>query len=105
MNTNHHSHQPIEADLPELLQAEWGADQVMQLFDDLRDGAEVDHVQLRTAKGDNTTTLAAAKQAFADGSAQAIQVRYRFESELWCDTLLPNEHTTKIIRSRLPQSR
>ncbi len=75
----------------------------MQLFDDLRDGAEVEHVQLRTATSDRTTTLTEAKHAFADSSAEAIQVRYRFENELWCDTIMPNEQTTKIIRTRLPQ--
>ncbi len=104
MNIDNHSDPPIDDALPELLQAEWGADQVMQLFDDLRDGAEVEHVQMRAAKGDRTTTLVEAKLAFADGSAQAIQVRYRFEDEMWCDTILPNEQTTKIIRTRLPQS-
>ena len=105
MNIDNHSDQPIEDTLPELLQAEWGADQVMQLFDDLRDGAEVEHVQLRASKDDRTTTLAEAKLAFASGSAQAIQVRYRFEGEMWCDTILPNKQTTKIIRTRLPQTR
>jgi len=104
MNIDDPFDQPIDDALPELLQAEWGADQVMKLFDDLRDGAEVEHVQMRAAKDDRTTTLAEAKLAFADGSAQAIQVRYRFEGEMWCDTILPSEQTTKIIRTRLPQT-
>ncbi|MEO8268581.1 MAG: hypothetical protein ABI557_02605 [Aureliella sp.] len=104
MNIDDKFYQPIETSLPELLQAEWGVDQVIQLFDDLRDGAEVEHVQLRAAKDDRITTLAEAKLAFADGSAQAIQVRYRFEGETWCDTILPSEPTTKIIRTRLPGS-
>jgi hypothetical protein len=92
-----------EDDLPELLQAEWGTDQVLQLFDDLRDGADVEHVQLRTIEQDGTATLADAKRAFANGNAQAIQVRYRFESEMWCDTIMPGDPTTKIIRNRVPE--
>lgn len=88
-------------DLPEILQAEWGADQVHQLFDDLRDGARVEHVQLRTAEQDFRTSLEEGRQAFVNQTAHAIQVRYRFENELWCDTIMPGEPTTKIVRTRL----
>lgn len=102
MNTNDNHQQLSAEDIPELLQAEWGVDQVLQLFDDLRDGAQVEHVQLRTSKQDSTATLVEAQQAFAAGTAQAIQVRYRFEGELWCDTIMPNDPTTKIIRTRVP---
>lgn len=91
-----------ENSLPEILQAEWARDQVMALFADLAAGAEVRHVQLRTADADATTGLAEAEAAFAAGRAQAIQVRYRFEGELWCDTIMPGDPTTKIIRNRVP---
>jgi hypothetical protein len=77
-------------------------DQVLQLFDDLRLGAQVEHVQLRTSNRDGVATLGEAQQAFAGGTAQAIQVRYRFEGELWCDTIMPSDPTTKIIRTRVP---
>ncbi len=88
--------------IPEILQAEWARDQVNQLFDDLRDGADVQHVQLRSTTTDTVATLAEAKLAFDSGEAQAIQVRYLFEQEVWCDTILPGDPTTKIVRSRLP---
>lgn len=90
--------------IPELLQVEWPADQVLQLFDDLRDGAVVEHVQLRSPTVDTTVTLAQAKKAFAEQKAEAIQVRYRYEDEAWCDTIMPGDPTTKIIRNRLPKS-
>lgn len=90
--------------IPEILQAEWARDQVMQLFVDLATGAEVHHVQLRTAAGDSAASLPAAERAFSAGEAHAIQVRYRFEGELWCDTIMPGDPTTKIIRNRLPGS-
>lgn len=90
--------------LPEILQAEWAKDQVQQLFDDLRDGANVQHVQLRSTNTDATVTLAEAKLAFDCGEAKAIQVRYSFENERWCDTILPGDPTTKIVRNRLPTS-
>lgn len=87
---------------PEILQAEWAKDQVMQLFTDLAAGAVVQHVQLRTLRGDSTVQLIDAEAAFAADQAEAIQVRYVFEGEAWCDTIMPGDPTTKIIRSRLP---
>ena len=92
----------MDEPLPEVLQAEWSSDQLMQLFADLSAGAEVQHVQLRTETIDATVPLSTARDAFADGSARAIQVRYRFEDEVWCDTIMPGDPTTKIIRTRLP---
>ena len=88
--------------LPELLQAEWAKDQVMALFADLAAGAQVRHVQLRTPSSDATVTLADAEASFEANEAQAIQVRYVFEGELWSDTIMPGDPTTKIIRNRLP---
>ncbi|SMP59731.1 hypothetical protein SAMN06265222_106273 [Neorhodopirellula lusitana] len=88
--------------LPEILQAEWAKDQVMQLFDDLSAGSDVQHVQLKSTKTDATVTLNEAVAAFAAGEAHAIQVRYVFEGEMWCDTIMPGDPTTKIIRNRLP---
>jgi len=88
--------------LPEILEAEWAHDQVMALFADLAAGADVQHVQLRTPEGDGSASLADAEAAFATGRARAIQVRYVFESEKWCDTIMPGDPTTKIIRNRVP---
>ena len=88
--------------LPELLQAEWTRDQVMALFADLAAGAIVHQVQLRTSSSDQAVTLADAKASFVADQARAIQVRYLFEGELWSDTIIPGNPTTKIIRNRLP---
>lgn len=89
---------------PEILQAEWDREQVLQLFADLAAGAEVQHVQLRTKDADSPATLQAAEEAFIRGNAEAVQVRYLFEQEAWCDTIMPGNPTTKIIRNRLPAS-
>jgi len=88
--------------LPEILQAEWAKDQVLQLFADLAAGAQVKHVQLKSSSTDATVTLAVAEAAFAADDATAIQVRYLFEHEMWCDTIMPGNPTNKIIRNRLP---
>ncbi|KAA5539758.1 hypothetical protein FYK55_23460 [Roseiconus nitratireducens] len=92
----------LNKSLPEILQAEWSKDQVLQLFDDLRDGAIVEHVQLRSSNTDGAVKLAGAKRAFFAGEAHAIQIRYVFENETWCDTIMPGDPTTKIIRNRIP---
>ncbi|WDQ17109.1 hypothetical protein [Rhodopirellula sp. P2] len=88
--------------LPEILEAEWAKDQVLQLFADLSEGADVQHVQMKSTATDATVSLAEAASAFAADEAQAIQVRYVFENEMWCDTIMPGDPTTKIIRNRLP---
>lgn len=88
--------------LPEILEAEWAKDQVLQLFADLAAGADVQHVHMKTGHTDIAVSLAAAEAAFSRGQAVAIQVRYVFEAEMWCDTILPDDPTTKIIRTRLP---
>jgi hypothetical protein len=88
--------------LPEILQAEWAKDQVMQLFADLAAGADVQSVQLKSATTSAAVPLAAAEAAFAADEAHAIQVRYSFEGEMWCDTIMPGSPTTKIIRNRVP---
>ncbi len=88
--------------LPEILQAEWAKDQVMQLFADLAAGADVQHVQMKSSKTDATVTLREAAAAFATDQAYAIQIRYVFENEMWCDTIMPGDPTTKIVRNRLP---
>ncbi|MCA9125765.1 MAG: hypothetical protein KDB22_01725 [Planctomycetales bacterium] len=88
--------------LPEILQAEWAKDQVLQLFADLAAGAQVQHVQLKSATTDAAVPLATAEAAFAAEEAHAIQVRYMFEGEMWCDTIMPGNPTTRIIRNRVP---
>lgn len=88
--------------LPEILEAEWAKDQVLQLFADLAAGADVRHVQLRTSDMDAEVPLPMAEAAFDRDQATAIQVRYVFELEMWCDTIMPGNPTTRIIRTRLP---
>ncbi len=93
----------MQEPLPELLQAEWGRDQVMALFQDLRDGAEVKHVQVRTSSSDRAASLAEALQLFISGEATAIQVRYNYDDQYWIDTILPGDPTIKILRNRLQE--
>ena len=101
------SDQPCE---PQILEAEWEPDQILLLLADLQRGSEtgqvqIEHVQLRTRDGqsnvhDQSATIADAEISFRDGTAKAIQLRYRFDGEAWCDTLMVGPQTTRVIRTR-----
>jgi hypothetical protein len=92
----------IDDPIPELLKAEWPHEKVLALFSDLAAGAEIQNVQLRTKNSDTAVTLAQARTSFALGEALAIQIRYRFEGELWSDTIMPSVPLSTIVRNRLP---
>lgn len=92
-----------EASNPEILEAEWDHDQVDALFDDLEKGAEIQHVQVRSkpkdGPGDRAVTLRAAQELLRSGDAKAIQIRYSFNEQSWCDTLMVGPSTIRIIRT------
>ena len=71
------------------------------------DAPQVEHVQVRsTARSgpsDRAVTLEEARELFNSQDAKAIQIRYGFEEETWCDTLMVQSDTVKIIRTRLTQ--
>lgn len=89
---------------PEILEAHWDLDQVDALLDDLQRGANVQHVQIRTSSDgrpeDRGATLQEAQGLLHAGEAKAIQIRYTFEQETWCDTLMVLPDSIRIIRMR-----
>ena len=88
---------------PQVLETEWDRDQVNELFHDLSLGAVVQHVQVRMngAGGteDKEVELDEARQLFNRGESKAIQIRYAFDGEVWCDTLMVGPKLTRIIRT------
>lgn len=50
---------------------------------------------------DPSMTLDQALECLSDGAVGALQVRYRFEGDLWCDTILPEESGARVIRTRM----
>ena len=102
-----------DASHPEVLEAQWDHEQVNALFRDLDQGAKILHVQVRAtssngpkdglkASPDRAVTLSEAHQLFQDGVTKAIQIRYEFGGQTWCDTLMVEPETVKIIRTELP---
>lgn len=92
---------------PQLLEANWKNDRIADLFDDLQQGAALEHIQVRTTSAANSeersVTLPEARELFQSGEATAIQIRYEFDSQIWCDTLMVGPESTRIIRTRLDQ--
>lgn len=94
--------EPLE--LPELCQGELDAAQLDALFADLRQGAEVSHVQVRggpgSPRGDRVVSLEEARQLLREERTPAVQIRYRYDGQLWCDTLLARPGGARLIRTK-----
>ena len=88
---------------PEILEAHWDVQQVQALFDDLSLGAQVHHVQVRTSAAgrpeDRTTSLAEARELLESNLARAIQIRYTYQDQSWCDTLMVRPESIRVIRT------
>ena len=93
---------------PDVLEAYWDRDQVEALFADLKLGAKVTQVQVRTGAvsnrpQDSVMSLDEAREMLHDGVAKAIQIYYEYDGETWCDTLMPLPDTIRIVRTTVPQ--
>lgn len=94
---------------PAPLEAEWEREKIDAFFADLQRAAEsgqavIHHVQVRTSSPstpkDFQTTLPEAHSMLDSGEARAIQIRYSFDDEDWCDTLMVFPEMIRIIRTR-----
>lgn len=89
---------------PQLFQSELNPDEVEALFADLSLGAEVTHVQVKMKLGigaaDSKMTLTDAQGLLRLGQVAAIQIRYRYEQQDWCDTLMVLPHAVRIVRTK-----
>lgn len=88
--------------MPQLLGGELDATNLRQLFDDLASCAKIDRVQVRSHEGgrpdDRLTTLLEARDLIEGGSASMVQIRYRYQDEAWCDTLLVRDGRVRLVR-------
>ena len=82
------------------MEAEWEREQIDALFDDLDQGAQV-RSTVEGSTTDQAVTLRQAQELLNCGAAQAIQIRYEFEQEFWCDTLMVGVETVRVIRRNL----
>jgi hypothetical protein len=92
-------------DLPDLFRAELDAPARSRLFDELGAHAEVIEVRVKYARGvmgAPLTTLAQARALLDEGTALGVLIRYRYEGELWTDTLMAGGAVTRLVRMRVP---
>lgn len=81
---------------------------VSQLFRDIQAHGELLSVGLKSdargLSGEPSADLEVAATWLGDGSLRGLQLRYRFEGEIWFDTLLrlPSGTAFKLIRCKSP---
>jgi hypothetical protein len=48
--------------------------------------------------GSATITLDAAREGLADGTLRGAQIRYRYQDQVWCDTLMARPDGIRLVR-------
>ncbi len=78
------------------------ADTLAALFADLAEFTRVEEVLIKGTTGTHagTTGLAEAQRQLAAG-ARGIQIRYVWQSQAWCDTLIQGPAGVKLVRNRI----
>ena len=73
-----------------------------QYFKDLATHAEIISVQEKQSPTEyvheNTMDLSVALEKVMSGDARAVQIRYCFEEQVWCDTLMQHASGVKLVR-------
>lgn len=73
-----------------------------QYFKDLAAHAEMISVQEKQSPTEyvheNTMDLPVARERIFSGNACAVQLRYRYDGQEWCDTLMHQASGVKLIR-------
>ncbi len=92
--------------LAELHSADLDEATLTRLFEDLAGHAQVLEITLKAAAAQyaaaERVSLAAAQAALAQRGVRGAQIRYRWQGEIWCDTLLVTPAGWRIVRQREP---
>lgn len=90
-----------ELKLPPLQQTFLDAPTVAALFRDLAACTQVLSVAPKYAATGHTSgaiTLEQAKAGLQDSSIRAVQIRYGYEAQEWCDTLIGSANGVRVVR-------
>jgi len=97
---------PIE--LPELREADLDEAGLRALFRDLAAAATIDEIRCKQARehhADSATISAeTALDWLLEGRVRGVQVRYRYQGEAWCDTVLATADGHRVVRMAAPVS-
>lgn len=99
----------IGTDLPPVQQAILDAETLAALVRDLNECAQIDDVLL---KGDAPTMIATSQREIVQlddavlrmqrGEVRGVQVRYRYDGQSWCDTLMHGSEGVRLTRIQHP---
>ncbi len=88
---------------PDVFESVLDADGLDALFRDLSALADIEQIRVRQGRGqDATVTLEEAREALLGESPRPVQIRYRHEGSLWCDTLIRFDAGVRIVRVLVP---
>jgi MauM/NapG family ferredoxin protein len=95
-----------EVELPELREAELDPGGLRALFADLAAATEIQEVRLKRASTDRghaaSLSVEEALEALLGGSVRGVQVRYHYDAQDWCDTILQTPHGYRVVRLASP---
>jgi len=87
---------------PELNDAVLGIEELSALFRDYRACATVVEILVKPGPGYVRTearpTLEQAEEFLRARSVRGVQIRYQFNSSIWCDTLMPIADGIRLVR-------
>lgn len=96
---------PSPLNLPALQQTLLDPPTLAALFRDLAACTQVAAVlpkyagqPAQTHTGSDTITLDAAQEGLANGTLRGAQIRYRYENQVWCDTLMVRPDGIRLVR-------
>lgn len=91
-----------EIELPELRETELDADGLRALFRDLVAATEIEGIRCKQAPDQRADAAGISpEEALAwllEGRVRGVQVRYRYEGESWCDTILATPGGHRVVR-------
>jgi ferredoxin-type protein NapG len=93
-------------ELPELREAELDEDGLRALFRDLETLTRIEEVRLKQAAGhragDAGTAPSDALALLLAARVRGVQIRYRYQGESWCDTILRSPRGHRVVRLAEP---
>ena len=96
-----------EVETAALEEGELKGNELEAYFGDLAECADVTSIRVRGGHSrfsdGAAPDLKAAHEAITRGEVRAVQIRYRFEGQEWCDSLMVQEDSTRLVRSKTPR--
>ncbi len=88
--------------LPDLHEAELDEQGLRALFHDLSSAAEIEGVRVKQAAAERASTgqvtASDALELLLARRVRGVQIRYRYQGESWCDTIMASPHGHRVVR-------